>query len=245
MIYIEKEPTPKQIEQNIIQIEKTPGWKEIEDDDAEGIRSYFDQLNKDDIREALLKEQHGLCGYCMRRIKNNNSMIIEHFKPIRHKRDALNYRNWLGCCDGGRGRVEKNQGCLCCDAAKENNEITLCTWDKDVMDRIRYSSDGRIVISPDNEDLRRDINEALHLNGIIDKNGKMKFDTATQLVAGRKATYKNYMNIMKRIDSNNKSRERIQSEVKRIIRKIENSDPYPEYAGGLLYFLKRRLKNDS
>lgn len=245
MIYIEKEPTPKQIEQNIIQIEKTPGWKEIMDDDAESIRAYFDRLNKDNIREALLKEQHGLCGYCMRRIRNNGSMTIEHFRPIRNKRDALNYRNWLGCCDGGRGRVDKNQGCLCCDAAKGNTEIIFCPWKKDVVDKIRYSFDGRIVIFPDNAILSREINEVLHLNGILDKNGKMKYDTATQLVAGRRATYKNYRNKMEKIDKKYKSRERVQSEIKRIIQEIENSDPYPEYAGVLLYFLKRRLRNES
>lgn len=62
-------------------------------------------LDKSDIQKQLLKEQKGLCAYCMRRIDavqgNTPQMIIEHVK-CRDLYPALqlDYKNMLGVCFG-------------------------------------------------------------------------------------------------------------------------------------------------
>lgn len=44
--------------------------------------AYYDGYkNKEELRQALLRDQGYLCAYCMRRIENNReSMKIEHWK---------------------------------------------------------------------------------------------------------------------------------------------------------------------
>ena len=58
------------------------------------------------IRSELIKEQHGLCAYCMRRITGQqNDTKIEHYKALSmDKERALDYQNYLGvakCYAGG------------------------------------------------------------------------------------------------------------------------------------------------
>lgn len=50
---------------------------------------------------------------------------------------------------------------------------------------------------------------------------------------------------METLNGRVKSKERMHTEIRKMIEKIENSDEYPEYAGVMLYFLKRRLRNIS
>ncbi len=241
MLYIKKSETPKSVQEQVIKIQKSQAWKDIGEDDKKSIRSTFDTLNKDIIRKTLISEQHGLCAYCMRRIENNDNMVIEHYKHI-NKDNALDYQNMLGCCDGGRNKVEDNKGCLCCDASKGNQEITISPWDKNLVDRIRYTKYGMIKVVPDDKEINRQINEILKLNGKLDSNGNYISDTSTGLVAGRKAAYNSYEKLMKSFDSV-KNKKGIEAQIRKVIDKIENSDIYDEYTGVILYFMKRRLKN--
>ncbi|MBQ8697974.1 MAG: hypothetical protein IJ521_03115, partial [Schwartzia sp.] len=97
MIYIQKQSTPSSIEREVATLKAESGWKSLADNDTEGLRTYFDRLDKDIIRTALHSEQHGLCAYCMRRIRQDNSMKIEHWKPVQGNKDGvLDYKNWLG-----------------------------------------------------------------------------------------------------------------------------------------------------
>lgn len=78
------------MQQKIAEIKSSPQWRAIPEGDTKSIRSYFDCLNKETIRTALLEEQHGLCAYCMRRIENKGaSTTIEHWIPLSWKRDQL------------------------------------------------------------------------------------------------------------------------------------------------------------
>lgn len=78
MLYIKKmQPLPEVIDK-INQIKRSDVWRNIPDKDVKAIRNQFESLPKDSIRYTLLKEQHGLCAYCMRRIHNDSSMTIEH-----------------------------------------------------------------------------------------------------------------------------------------------------------------------
>jgi uncharacterized protein (TIGR02646 family) len=242
MLYIAKNHVPDRIQEQIIQIEKTDEWKNIKDDDVKRTRTYFDKLDKSLIREALVKEQHGLCAYCMKRIQNTGTTTIEHYKPIRNKSDALNYKNMLGCCDGGRQANDGNK-VLCCDAAKGDKEISIGPLDKDFVDKIRYTKDGFIYTYPNDDEADRQINEILHLNGILNKDGTLKRDTSTQLVAGRRSTYKNFTRLMESLGKKKAKGADLSPEINKMIKQIEESEEYPEFAGVLLYFLRRRVRN--
>lgn len=72
---------------------------------------------KQDIRESLYREQHGLCAYCLRALSRQNNKI-EHFLPrSKHPEHALCYSNMLLCCVG------------CCRA----NELTCDTCKGDAL----------------------------------------------------------------------------------------------------------------
>lgn len=83
MLYIEKEGLPDDINRKIIEIRKSEGWKDIKDDDTKAIRGVFEgDFPKDEVKEILIHEQHGLCAYCMRRIRDNNHSRVEHLVPL-------------------------------------------------------------------------------------------------------------------------------------------------------------------
>lgn len=71
MLYIEKKAPPQSFQKAVAEIKSTPAWRSVQDGDTAAIRSQFDLLPKSEIRDALLAEQHYLCAYCMKRIRNN------------------------------------------------------------------------------------------------------------------------------------------------------------------------------
>ena len=235
MLYIER-AQPSQEAVNEISRVKIDCKDLLDKRDPQSARGAFDCLNKSLIRDCLIKEQHGLCGYCMRHIENDIHMTIEHLDPIEKNVDgALDYENMLGVCDGGR-TIEKKywptgQHILCCDAAKGSQEITISPYNKEHMNKIRYREDGTIYTYPKDDILERDINDVLHLNG---ENG---LDTSTGLLRGRREAYRSFFNEMKRQDKNIS-----RAYIERRIRAIESKDEYPEFAGVILYFLKRKLQ---
>lgn len=195
MIYIQKMHPPKSVVEQVNKIKKSPEWKEISEKDTKAIRSQFDLLPKEEIRESLLKEQHYLCAYCMKRIENDGLYTtIEHWKPLSSdKEKALDYSNMLGVCDGGRKTVvsESRDHFLCCDAAKGNKtEMTLDPMNQGQMRLIKYRKNGEIYTDPKNDTLEKDINYTLRLNGALDENGRLIADTSTQLLKGRRDAYK-------------------------------------------------------
>lgn len=77
---------------------------------------------REDVYDALLKEQGGLCAYCMCRITKDN-IQIEHWIPQNGQfyadkysqedcdRLAIDYRNMLGVCPGNEGMPHKRTTC--------------------------------------------------------------------------------------------------------------------------------------
>lgn len=168
MLYIAKEGLPDDINEKIIELRKSEEWKNIREDDTDAIRRVFDTVfPKNDVKEILLCEQHGICAYCMKRIRMDSHSRVEHFVPLSKDKDkAIDYVNMLGVCDGGE-KTTNNQGhILCCDAHKKETEIELSPLNKVQMNKIAYDKDGRIFTEPRDEALERDINEVLLLNGI-------------------------------------------------------------------------------
>ena len=103
MLYIEKEGLPDDINRKIIELRKSEEWKNIKEDDTEMVRFVFDtDFPKNDVKEILLHEQHGICAYCMKRIRMDNHSRVEHLLPLsKDKEKAIDYNNMLGVCDGG------------------------------------------------------------------------------------------------------------------------------------------------
>ena len=68
---------------------------------------------KDDLRQALAREQGHICCYCMGRISPNaDEMKIEHWAPQSSNASLqLAYSNLLGACRGGEGRTRSKQHC--------------------------------------------------------------------------------------------------------------------------------------
>lgn len=242
MLYIQKGAAPTEVTRQVIEITKGDEWKNADDNNTTLVRSFFDRLDKQLIRESLIKEQHGLCAYCMKRIEADDKMNIEHFSPVKEdKENALSYKNMLGCCSGGGNEQEKHK-ILCCDAAKKDRKINIDPRNREMMEKISYRKDGRICVLAD-ERLQYDIDHVLQLNGILDDKGNVKRDTSTQIVMGRRLAYKEYETFMNALEKKFGSNEsRIKLCIKKRIEEIENTDTYPEYAGVMLYFMKRRVR---
>ena len=243
MLRIMKRCTPKSLSEQVIRIQKTEEWQRLNENDVNVIRSYFDSLDKKLIRDNLVDEQHGLCAYCMKRIRKEDTIVIEHFKSIKNKEFALDYQNMYGCCDGGRNIIKSDKKILCCDASKKDRELTINLQDENFISSIKYTHDGFIASSDYRADM--EINNVLCLNGLRDEKGNLKYDTATQIVAGRRAAYRSFANQMEKLNKKLGNKERMYAEIKKMINNIENSDEFPEFAGVTLYFLRRRLRNIS
>ena len=204
---------------------------------SQAAREAFDCLDKSLIRDSLIREQHGLCAYCMRRIDNTSFTTIEYWRPIEIDTEgALDYNNMLGVCDGGRKVNDSNYDechVLCCDASKGKRKITKSPLNLFHMQKIRYSEDGRIYTYPRDEILERDINEVLHLNG------ENNLDTSTRLLRSRREAYRAYVRFMEKLSQEKKLS---RSYIEKRIEQIESQDVYDEFAGVIIYFLKRKLK---
>lgn len=125
--------------------------------------TYDNYTDKQTLREYLVREQRGICCYCMSRIKPQSSkMKIEHWKSqSQYPALQLDYKNLLGACKGGDGQAANKQYC---DTCKKNNAFSKNP--AEVLHRIEtfihYKGDGTIY--SENEDFDTELNEVLNLN---------------------------------------------------------------------------------
>ncbi len=90
--------------------------------DTEDAAPYY----KNQLREALLKEQGYICGYCTRSISNSHTTKIDHFLPKEigpYRQLVFAYGNLLACCDGGERDKGKPRE-VYCDTKKGNQDPT-------------------------------------------------------------------------------------------------------------------------
>lgn len=238
MLYIEKEGLPKRINSKIIEITRSTNWKRIDENDTEAIRLVFDtEFPKNDVKQILLHEQHGLCAYCMRRIRMDNHSRVEHFVPLsRDKEKAIDYSNMLGVCDGGEKRTGEQRHIVSCDAHKKETTIELSPLNKVQMDKIVYDSEGRIYTDPKDPLLEKEMNEVLLLNGVQNEDGSV-LDTATELLKGRRDTYARAKQMMNQLNRKGKCTSAV---LKKIIDELENSEEREEYVGVKLYYFRKK-----
>lgn len=241
MLYIEKEGLTDDINRKIIEIRKSAEWKGIREDDTEAIRRVFDtDFPKNEVKETLLHEQHGICAYCMRRIHMDSHSRVEHLVPLSKNKDkAIDYNNMLGVCDGGE-KVTGNPGhVLCCDAHKKETEIELSPLNKVQMDKIAYDKDGKIYTEPRDAAMERDINDVLLLNGIQKKDGTVR-DTSTELLKGRRDTYDRARRMMDTLNAKGKCTSAI---IKKLMEELYNSEDREEYVGVKLYYFRKKYNS--
>ncbi len=124
---------------------------------------YDNYVPKNDLRHALVIEQHGLCCYCMGRIRPERaSMKIEHWRDQKdHQDEQLNYRNLLGACLGGHGQPAHLQHC---DTRKGDRDLEWNPANQAhrIETRIRYEPDGSI--HADEAGFDGQLNNVLNLN---------------------------------------------------------------------------------
>lgn len=237
MLYIKKiQPLPDIIE-HVNVIKHSTEWKETLDHDTNAIRKQFDLLPKSSIRRTLLKEQKGLCAYCMKRIHDDNSTTIEHWLPLSKNKDyALQYSNMLATCHGGRKTETEKQRVLCCDASKAEEEIKLCPWNEAHMRDIAYMSNGIMYTISGDKEFEKDINEILCLNGLKDAKGNL-LDTSTEIVKGRRDAIQWCNDFYRVLDRQGKCTSLM---IKKKIDELEHAEQMVEFAGVKLFFLKRK-----
>lgn len=132
---------------------------------------YDNFAGKDQLRSALVAEQHGLCCYCMGRIRNSpDTMKIEHWRcQSRYPAEQLNYRNLLGACLGGHGQPEHLQHC---DTRKGDGDLRWnpANLGQRIETRVRYEMDGSIRANDAVFDSQ--LNEVLNLNLPLIRNNR-------------------------------------------------------------------------
>lgn len=241
MLYIEKEGLTDDINRKIIEIRKMGEWKEIKEDDTEAIRRVFDtDFPKNEVKETLLHEQHGICAYCMRRIHMDSHSRVEHLVPLsKNKEKAIDYNNMLGVCDGGEKVTGDSGHVLCCDAHKKETEMELSPLNKVQMDKIAYDKDGKIYTEPRDTVMERDINDVLLLNGIQKHDGTVR-DTSTELLKGRRDAYDRARRMMNSLNVKGKC---TSSVIKKLMEELYNSDEREEYVGVKLYYFRKKYNS--
>lgn len=155
MRYIQKGTEP-----NVLTVYKAQGGTQYEGGN----------LDKTEIQLQLLKEQKGLCAYCMARISfvpgHTPKMIIEH-RCCRelHKELELKYSNMLGVCLGNSDNRKAEPRC---DKSKDSNKHhyelkKLIPTNQNVETLFHFLPNGQMIAKNNDPEVQQDI-EALNLN---------------------------------------------------------------------------------
>lgn len=140
---------------------------------------YDNYAAKDELRDALVAEQRGLCCYCMGRIRSDqDTMKIEHWHcQSANPGEQLDYQNLLGACLGGEGQPEFLQHC---DTHKGDQPLRWNPADPNhqIEHHIRYEMDGSI--RSDDPEFDAQLDKVLNLNLAIHKNSRKAVFDAIQ-----------------------------------------------------------------
>lgn len=214
MILIEKKSEPACLRE----YRKIPGAK-------------FDDMEKTELRNFLLEEQGYICAYCMKRIRRNSKVKIEHYIP-RTPENELLYKNLLAVCDGNEtlvgvgGKVDRKR--FTCDTMKKKRKLCINPQSLSDMETIYYDAQGKIYST--NSTYQNEIDEILNLN-----------DPYGYLVGNRKAALKSLMGKLGEL--------RPGQDARPLLKKLEiycesknEQQEYPQYAGILRWYIKRQIR---
>lgn len=153
--------------------------------------------DKDELRQYLVRDQRGICCYCMSRIQpDDKSMKVEHWRCVdNYPQEQLDYRNLLAACYGNEGQPERHQHC---DTYKGNKVLSKNPSSRvhQIERLIRFKGDGTICSEDSN--FNTEINSVLNLNlPFLKNNRKATLDAfkMTLLKRGsvKKATIKRWL----------------------------------------------------
>lgn len=188
---------------------------------------YDNYADKDAIRKSLVKEQRGICCYCMQRIRASSAeMKIEHWQcQTLYPQRQLDYKNLLGACLGGKGRKQSGEHC---DTRKGDCDLTYNPADPthDVENLCKFYGNGKIE-STDSR-FKKEINEILNLNE--------KF-----LVNNRKALLDS---LKQGFMSKNPTKADVQKELRKWNGEDDDDDLDP-FCQVVIYYLRKKLRRMS
>ena len=194
--------------------------------------SYYDNLSvaaKNELRNTLVREQRGLCCYCMSRIHpDRQSMKIEHWQSRRyHQSEQLNFRNLIGACLGGEGQRDSQQHC---DTKKDDKALK---WNPAepahrIESRVRFDSDGTIRAGDAKFDHQLD--DVLGLNVARLRNNRQSVITAIALWWRRNLPIRDRA-----------ARDRLVLRTRS--RYVNGDEDLPEYCQVAVHWLDKRLSN--
>lgn len=191
----------------------------------------FDSLEKTELRRSLLEEQGYLCAYCMKRIRQENKVKIEHYEA-RNKENELDYQNLLAVCDGNEtliaGGNKVNPKRFTCDTMKKERRLHINPQSRSDMGTIYYDNQGKIYSS--NNDYQKDLDKILNLN-----------DPSGYLIANRKAALNALIHKLQGLKPGQEARPLLQKLEKYCFSKNTLGE-YPEYAGILRWYVKRQIR---
>lgn len=131
-------------------------------------------------RKSLLEEQGYLCAYCMRRIREDKDVKIEHYHA-RNAQNELEYTNLLAVCTGNEILKDEkrmvNPDRFTGDTRKKNQKLHINFQSRSDMENIYYDNQGKIYSK--NSDFEKDLNITLNLNdpyGFLISNRKGALD---------------------------------------------------------------------
>jgi uncharacterized protein (TIGR02646 family) len=131
--------------------------------------NYGNYTEKDELRLTLVRDQRGLCCYCMSRVEpTSTGMKIEHWRcQSRHPDLELAYSNLLAACLGGHGQPEALQHC---DTRKGESDLKFNPAEPlhRVEQRIQFEADG--TIGANDAEFDAQLNSVLGLNQPLLKN---------------------------------------------------------------------------
>ena len=126
---------------------------------------YYNYKETDELRDALVKEQRGLCCYCMERISSDQGKVkIEHWQCQSQYPDRqLDYRNLLAACPGGEGEQSSHQHC---DTRKGDKDLKWNPADPAhrIETRLQYGADGSIRSNDPDPTFDTQLCQVLNLN---------------------------------------------------------------------------------
>lgn len=193
---------------------------------------YYDGYShKEDLREALLRDQGYICAYCMRRIKNDrNTMKIEHWKPqskLNTEIEKLDFQIMLGVCDGCRGAKDQY---TTCDEHRHESELYVNPLHQDTIDAIYYNWQGEI--KSENKRINDDLDKILNLNCE---------QAPSRIVQNRKAVYEECMKQLTTLKRNGKLNA---NTLRKILQRYEQPEDgkKQEFVGVPIYLLKKYLQ---
>ena len=141
---------------------------------------------KDELRRNLVREQRGLCCYCLSSIgADSGRMRIEHWRSQHsHPTERLVYSNLLAACKGSENGIDSH-----CDVSKGGGHLSRNPANPShaVEELIRYEN-GLMVAS--DAEFDRQMNATLNLNCKFLQQSRKQTLTAFQLALGKRSLQK-------------------------------------------------------